>query len=77
MNFTEAMDKYNLPDLPWSVADDDSQARMLVLTFAHSDERVKLASCVSLRDAKAYCSRPDTSGDGWAVVFAPSGSAFA
>jgi hypothetical protein len=77
MNFTEAVDEYNLPDLPDDADEDDSQARMLVLTFKDSDERVKLASAVSAGDAKRYCDRDDTHGRDWAVVFQPAGSTFA
>jgi hypothetical protein len=77
MNFIEAVQTYNLPDLPPDAAEDDSQARMLVLQFRDSEERVKLASRVTLRDAKRYCMNPATMGDGWAVVFRPAGSTFA
>lgn len=77
MNFIEAVTEYNLPDLPDETAEDDSQARMLVLTFKYNEDRVKLASRVSHADAKRYCSRDDTEGSDWAVVFAPAGSTFA
>jgi hypothetical protein len=77
MNFIEAVTEYGLPDLPDDAAEDDSQARMLVLTFKDSEERVKLASAVSHADAERYCSRDDTQGSDWAVIFVPAGSTFA
>jgi len=60
--------EYDLPDLPYATYDDDPEARLLWI-FRQDDGKLALGWPVSYDDARAYCSREDTHGDGWFVGF--------
>jgi hypothetical protein len=62
-----------LPDLPPALPSEDSEARNLFLFTWNNPSEMLLGSSypygVSLEDARDYCSREDTHGDGWFVGF--------
>lgn len=58
--------EYGLPELPEEYYGPD--AKQLVLFRQDlSDENIVIAGSVSLPDAREYCSREDTHGNGWFV----------
>jgi hypothetical protein len=64
----QALLDHNLPDLPDAADDDDPEGRMLIL-YRQNQTNIVIHDWVSLEDAKAYCNRQDTSGEGWFVGF--------
>jgi len=67
----ELYDLSQLPEPPDATGDDDPTARtLIVFTQDESIGRVPLTDyLVSLEDARRYCSRDDTHGEGWFVGF--------
>jgi hypothetical protein len=62
---------FGLPELPDPVEnpdeyEDDGALKRLII-FQHGEERIYLDGLVTREDARAYCSRDDTHGDGWFV----------
>jgi hypothetical protein len=60
--------KFNLPELPSPTEEDDTEARQLWI-FRQDHERLELGYPVTYDDAREYCSREDTHGEGWFVGF--------
>lgn len=68
-DISQTVEDYNLPELPEEY--DGTGERDLIL-FLHHEPNVLLTRYrygVTLDDARDYCSRDDTSGDGWFVGF--------
>ena len=61
-------EEYDLPELPEPTDDPDGETAELVL-FRFRQERISLGDGFTIADAQDYCSRDDTSGDGWFTGF--------
>jgi hypothetical protein len=68
----EITEAFGLPELPEPVEDTDDYAEGELAQLAISqfgDEKIYLDDYITVTDAMAYCSRDDTHGADWFVMF--------